>query len=303
MHPDEPAANSGELYVEFGPGQQLYTRWVGADRDRTPLLCLHGGPGAVSHEGLEPLEGIAADGRQVIFFDQLGCGRSSRPDDPSLWRNDLVCDQIDAIRAAYGLASVAVLGHSYGGWVTQEYALRQPTGLRGIVLADTAPDAEMYLAEGRRIRDSLPAQTRAVLDRHERAGTTDSPEYADAYRQFLEEFTCTIRPLPASIERARAGGNPEIARIMWGPGGRSFEMNGRLRGWSVVDRLPEIGIPVLVITGSEDMASPAIARFMATAIPDARCVIIDGGSHTPFYEDPETFCSSVRTFLTGIDAP
>ena len=293
---------SGERAVPFGDGWHLYARWAGGDRSLTPLLCLHGGPGSVSHDSLEPLEGVASDGRMVVFFDQLGCGRSSRPDDPSLWSNDLVCAQIDAVRAELGLTEVALLGHSYGGWVVQEYALRHPAGLRGIVLADTAPDAEMYLAEGRRIRRRLPAATQAVLDRHERAGTTDHPDYAAAYQQYLEQFTCTIRPLPDAIRRARDGGNPDISRIMWGPGGRSFEMTGRLRGWSVLDRLPEIDIPTLVITGSEDMASPAIARTMTAGIHGARCVIVDGGSHTPWFERPDVFCDSVQGFLTDIDA-
>lgn len=291
-----------ERAVPFGDGWHLHTRWAGHDRSLTPLLCLHGGPGSVSHDSLEPLARIASDGRLVVFFDQLGCGRSSRPEDPSLWGNDLVRAQIDAVRAELGLTEVALLGHSYGGWVVQEYALRRPAGLRGIVLADTTPDADLYLAEGWRIRRRLPAATQAVLDRHERDGSTDHPAYAAAYQEYLDRFTCAIRPLPDPIRRAREGGNPEIGRIMWGPGGRSFELTGRLRGWSVLDRLPELEVPTLVITGSEDMASPAIARTMAAAIPGARCVIVDGGSHTPWFEQPDVFCDSVRAFLAGLDA-
>ncbi|TDD69824.1 alpha/beta fold hydrolase [Jiangella aurantiaca] len=292
----------GERLVPFGDGWHVYTRWVGHDRSRTPLLCLHGGPGSVSHDVLEPLERLADDGRRVIFFDQLGSGRSSRPADPSLWSNELVHAQIDTIRDELGLDEVALLGHSYGGWVVQEYALGDPVGLRGIVLADTAPDAKMYLAEGMRIRRGLPPATQAVLDRHEQGGTTDDPEYAAAYQQYLDVFTCRLRPLPDAIRRARAGGNPEVSRIMWGPGGRSFEMTGRLRGWTVLDRLHRIAVPTLVITGSEDMASPAIAQTMAAAVPGARCVVVDGGSHTPWFEDPDAFCEAVETFLSGIDA-
>ncbi|GII95336.1 alpha/beta fold hydrolase [Sinosporangium siamense] len=186
--------------------------------------------------------------------------------------------------------------------VAQEYALAGAAGLAGLVLADTSPDLSMYLREGWRIRLRLPGEVRAVLDRHEEAGTTDSPEYAAAYQIYLNRFTCKLRPVPEAILRGQAGGNPEISRVMWGGGGRSFQVDGRLRGWSVLSRLGGIGVPTLVITGSDDMASPAIAATMAAAIPDARLVVVEGGSHTPFYEDPQGFCGSVSDFLTELDA-
>ena len=61
------------------------------------MLCLHGGPGA-SHDYLESLGAMAKRGRRVIFYDQLGCGNSDQPDDPSLWKVPLFVEEVGVVR-------------------------------------------------------------------------------------------------------------------------------------------------------------------------------------------------------------
>src|SRR3954464_386740 len=112
-------------------GFNVWYRIVG-DREepgKLPLLCLHGGPG-VPHDYLEPLEALAATGRRVIFYDQLGCGNSDHPHDPSLWSVELFVEEVGAVRRALGLEAVHILGQSWGGMLGMEYALTQPSGLR-----------------------------------------------------------------------------------------------------------------------------------------------------------------------------
>ncbi|MGB3715348.1 MAG: alpha/beta fold hydrolase [Candidatus Promineifilaceae bacterium] len=143
-----------------------------------PLLTLHGRP--PSQEVLEPLEVLAETGRPVIFYDQLGCGRSDRPDDPSLWSIDLFADELEALRRDLKLEQIHLLGHSWGGVVSMKYALRQPSGIVSLVLASTFADRAMLDADFERLHNELPADVRETMRKHEAAGTTDDPAYKQA---------------------------------------------------------------------------------------------------------------------------
>ena len=113
------SAHEGYATVEGG---RIWWRSVGGGSS-TPLLTLHGGPGA-GHDYLTPLEALA-DQRNVVLYDQLGCGRSDKPDDPGLWRIERFCDEIDALRDTLALKEVILFGHSWGGWLALEYIARR----------------------------------------------------------------------------------------------------------------------------------------------------------------------------------
>ena len=120
-----------EGYIPFR-GYRTWYRMVanGEEPGKFPLLALHGGPGA-THDYLEPLEAMAATGRRVIFYDQLGCGNSDQPHDPSLWTIPLFVAEVGAIRSALGFDHVHLLGQSWGGQLALEYMLTRPTGALG----------------------------------------------------------------------------------------------------------------------------------------------------------------------------
>ena len=152
-----------EGFVSFR-GYQVWYRIVG-DHDgpgKLPLLCLHGGPGA-THDYLEPLEAIAATGRRVAFYDQLGNGNSARPNDPSLWTVALFVEELGKMRHALGLDRVHILGQSWGGMLAMEYALTQPAGLASLILADSPASAPQWITEINRLRAELPPDVRETL--------------------------------------------------------------------------------------------------------------------------------------------
>ncbi|HEX2028062.1 MAG TPA: alpha/beta fold hydrolase [Nitriliruptorales bacterium] len=163
---DVPVA---EGFVPFH-GMRTWFRVVGPlGGDRTPLLCLHGGPGMPS-DALEPLEALATTGRAVIRYDQLGCGRSDRPRDPSLWAVSTFVDELARMRSALGLERVHLLGWSWGGMLALEYLLdRQPEGVASLVLASAPASAPLWRAEVRRLRDQLPAHVVRAMARYESA--------------------------------------------------------------------------------------------------------------------------------------
>ena len=151
-----------EGHVEV-TGGRVWFRRMGVDRPGTPLLLLHGGPGAASYY-IEPLaERLAAD-RPTVVYDQLGCGRSERPDDTSLWTVDRSVEELDQVREALGLGTCHLFGQSWGGWLAIEYMAREPSGIERLILASTSASIPQFMAEARRLIEALPEPHARVLD-------------------------------------------------------------------------------------------------------------------------------------------
>ena len=155
-----------EGFIPFR-GFRTWYRILGeqGEAGRFPLLCLHGGPG-MAHDYLEPLEAIAGTGRRVIFYDQLGCGKSDHPHNPSLWQTELFVEEVDAVRRFLGLDQIHLLGQSWGGFLAQEYMLTKPAGIRSLILADTAASTARWIAEANHLRAELPSEVQETLRRH-----------------------------------------------------------------------------------------------------------------------------------------
>ena len=154
----DPAFPFTEGSVAFR-GYNVWYRIVGEREEpgKLPLLCLHGGPG-VPHDYLEPLEAMAATGRRVIFYDQLGCGNSDHPHDPSSWTVDLFVEEVGVVRRALGLERLHLLGQSWGGMLAMQYALTQPAGLVSLIVASSPASMRQWVAEANRLRMELPPE-------------------------------------------------------------------------------------------------------------------------------------------------
>jgi proline-specific peptidase len=203
-----------EGFVPFR-GYRTWYRVVGerTTPDKPPVVLLHGGPGIPS-DCLEPLTALANTGRQVVFYDQLGCGNSDHPDDPTLWSIDLFLDELATVRAALRLDRIHLLGFSWGGTLALEYAMTQPSGLASLVALSCGPSSRMAEDATERVYDELPREVRETLRRHEAAGTTDDPEYQAARQVFNVRHVCRIDPWPAFLERAVARANWAIGAAM-----------------------------------------------------------------------------------------
>jgi proline-specific peptidase len=118
---------------------------------------------------------LADDGRAVVFYDQIGCGKSDHPEESTLWTMPTFVEEVAAVRDALGLERVHLLGHSWGGWLALVYARGRPSGLASLTLASTSASLPAFAAETRRLKESLPAEVQDVIDRHEAEGTTDDP--------------------------------------------------------------------------------------------------------------------------------
>ena len=292
-----------EGFVEFR-GARTWYRSVGAAATdaRLPLLILHGGPGA-THQYLAPLESLARGGRRVIFYDQIGCGRSGGPrDDPDFYDARLFVDELQAVRDALGLERVHLLGQSWGGMLAMQYALDDPAGLASIVVADSPADMRHWVAEANRLRADLPADVAATLTAHETAGTTTNPAYAAAVEVFYRRHVCRLAEWPEPFLRSIDAMTNDgfVYNVMNGPS--EFHVIGKLKDWTIRDRLHEIRVPALLLSGAHDEATPAIVGEVATRIPNAAWILFEQSSHTPHLEEPAAFEAAVNGFLAGVEA-
>jgi proline-specific peptidase len=292
--------HAAEGYVPFR-GYRTWYQVVGdipAAGRGLPLLVLHGGPG-FPHDYLTDLAQFSDDGHPVVFYDQLGCGKSDHPQDPALWVMDTFVDELATVRAALGLDRVHLLGHSWGGWLALEYVLRKPAGLASVVLASTCASIPAFAAETRRLKRSLPTQTQEALDRHEAEGTTNDPGYLVAALAYYRQWVCRLDPFPEHIVHSFLNISDDVYQIMQGP---EWNVTGNLKDWDVTARLGDIDLPVLITSGRYDEMTPALVEPLVAGIKDAQHVVFQESSHLAMAEEPHRYRQVLGSFLDQVEA-
>ncbi|VGO19904.1 proline iminopeptidase-family hydrolase [Pontiella sulfatireligans] len=283
--------------VRLRSGHRVWYRRVGAGGD-TPLLVLHGGPGA-GHDYLEPLEKLAAD-RPVILYDQLGCGKSDQPNDRSLWRMERFVSELDEVRKALGLQEIHLFGQSSGGMLAIDYMLTHPQGVASLILADSCAGMLQLEQEIKRLKSGLPPETIAILDRCEAIGDFQNPEYRVAVAAFYKRHVCRLSEFPDCLLRTTANlkDNP-VYETMNGP--NELVITGNLKDWDRTSRLSEITIPTLVLVGRCDEVTPACSETLHRGIAGSQLVVFEESSHIPHIEEEGKYLGVVSGFLSRVD--
>ncbi len=284
-----------EGFVSVSGGRVWYQ--VIGTGDAIPLLALHGGPG-VPHDYLETLADLA-DERPVIFYDQLGCGRSDRPEDGTLWHIERFVEELNLVCRALGLTQVHLLGQSWGTMLATDYALLQPPGLVSLILAGPALSIPRTIEEMSYLVAELPAEVQTTLRRHEAAGTTDSPEYQQAADVFNQRHLCRLQPAPDPLQRAVAGMGLPVYRTMWGPS--ECNCTGNLKQYDRTGRLGEITVPTLFTVGRYDETTPAATAWYHELMPGSEMVVFEQSAHLPHLEEPELYLQTIRDFLRRVE--
>lgn len=263
-----------------------------------PLVVIHGGPG-LPHNYLDDLRVVARTGRPVVFYDQLGCGRSDRPHDPRHYTVSLFVEELSELRRHLGIDRCHIFGQSWGGMLALEYLLTSPTGVSSVVLASAPASMPLFAEETGRLRRELPPAVQMALEEHEAAGSTSSTEYRDAAMFFNRRHVCRLDPLPAVLTSAMAAFGTEVYETM--VGASECHVTGTLRDWSVEERLSEIALPTLVMSGRFDEVTPLLAERLAAGLPDCRRVMFEQSSHMPHLEEPQRFVDELLNFLAATE--
>ena len=292
-----------EGLVSFGEYETWYRVTGNIASGMTPLVVVHGGPGC-SHDYLEGLAEIAASGRAVVHYDQVGGGRSTLLPNkgPEFWTVDLFLAELDNLLSFLGIEQrYFLLGQSWGGMLGAEHAIRRPAGLKGLVISNSPASMALWASEAKILRGEMPAEIEAALDRHEASGTTDDPEYLAATQAYYDLHVCRVVPNPPELVRTFEflTNDPTVYNTMNGP--NEFFCIGTLRDWSVVDRVKAIAAPTLLLSGRYDEATPATVQPFLDNIPDVRWEIFENSSHMPFIEEPERYRQVVESFLNSLD--
>jgi len=293
------------LLVPFGE----YETWVQITTPDTaapgalPLFVLHGGPG-MAHNYVANIGELAKEtGRVVIHYDQIGCGRSTHlPDAPAdFWAPQLFVDEFHAVRTALEIDTYHLLGQSWGGMLGAEIAVGQPAGLVSLSICNSPASMELWVCGANELRAQLPQRTHDALTRHEAAGTVTDPEYLAATAEFYRRHVCRIAPVPQDFldSEAQMEAEPTVYHTMNGP--NEFHVIGTLREWTVIDRLPAITAPTLVVAGEFDEATPATWQPYLQRIEGARSHVFPDSSHCTHLEKPGEFRAVIGAFLAEIE--
>jgi L-proline amide hydrolase len=270
-----------------------------------PLIVAHGGPGA-THDYLRSIGDLAVGGRTVVFYDQLGNGRSTHlpRQGADFWTVDLFVKELQNLVTTLVLADgYHLLGQSWGGFLAQEYALTFPVGLVSLVLADTAASFPEFLAECNRLRELLPPEVQQCLLSHEKAGTTDDPDYLAACDVFYRRHVCRLQEWPAEVTESFAwiDRDPTVYHTMNGPS--EFHVIGSIKDWSVRARLPEIAVPTLLLSGAHDEAGPAVQRTLLDGIPGSTWTLFQNSAHMPHVEERDRYMDVLSGWLADNETP
>ncbi|TAA25715.1 proline iminopeptidase-family hydrolase [Pseudoxanthomonas winnipegensis] len=298
-----PCSVQREGHVPFR-GHATWYRVIGDLRSGlAPLVLLHGGPGC-THDYLQAFADLAQGGRAVVFYDQLGNGRSTHLRDApdAFWTVQLFLDELDALLEHLGIAQhYDLLGQSWGGMLAAEHAVRRPAGLNALVIASSPSSFPLWVREARRLRMGLPQDVREALERHEARGDYQHPDYQAATQVFYQRHVCRLDPWPPEVQRtfAAIADDPTVYFSMNGP--TEFHVIGSLRDWDIGDRLDRVQAPTLVISGVHDEATPACVAAYVERIPDARWVCMPESSHMCHVEERAATMRHVDAFLAVHD--
>lgn len=283
---------------------ELYYELLGDSADPT-LVSLHGGPGISDHsKGKQAFESLT-DQYSLLVYDHRGCGDSSLTPPYS---NEQYAKDAEALRETLELGDVVLIGGSYGGFITQQYASQFPEHLNGFVLRDTAPTSEYEENAWKNAREKWPRLQEMELgvpditwDEFSRVmdGNVNSDDefervfhgMAPLYAPSLESFDESAAEAAAEATESRTF-HHETHNVMFTEEYPTMDYR---------DALKQIDKPALVTVGRHDwITPPAASKEIANRLSNAQLVIFEQSGHSPNFDQQAQYLDRVREFLTAI---
>jgi proline iminopeptidase len=276
-------------------GKVWFKKTLGGNK--LPVVTLHGGPG-FPHDYLENLEELSKD-RTVVFYDQLGCGRSDRPTDESLWKVETFVEGLEELRNALGFNQIHLLGSSWGTMLAVDYTLKFPERVKSLVLSSPCLSAHYWSEDAKILCAEMGEEWNRKRLAQEEAGTTSSPEFQALVKEFNLKYVYRVVPPSPVIARALSCAGYPTYKIMWGPA--EFRLTGNLKNYDRVGDLPRITHPTLFTCGRFDEARPETAQLYASKMKSARVKVFEKSAHLAHLEEPVAYISEVSRFLASVD--
>lgn len=282
----------------------VWTKRLG-NNPKMKLLLLNGGPGG-THECFEAFESfLPAEGIELIYYDQLGCGNSDNPKDTSMWDLPRYVEEVEQVRVALNLTkdNFYLLGHSWGGILAMQYALKYQQHLKGLIISNmmsSCPDYGKYADEvlAKQMQPAVLAEVRAL----EASNDFDNPRYMELlYPNFYEQhiLRMPVASWPDPILRMFAKLNQSLYVTMQGPS--EFGISGKLEHWDVKAQLKNLSVPTLVVGAQHDTMDPEHMKWMSTEVQNGSFLFCPNGSHCAMYDDQETYMAGLIKFILGVN--
>jgi proline iminopeptidase len=281
---------------------KTYYRVVGKNTgNKKPLVLLHGGPGS-THNYFEVLDRIAEeDGRQLVMYDQIGCGNSYVENRPDLWNSKVWIEELIELRKHLGLNEIHLLGQSWGGMQTLEYVCNyKPEGLKSIILSSTLPASWLWAEEAQRMIAQMPQDMQDAIKKATEFGDYSSPEYQAAEAEYMRQHCAgeVTENDPECLRRPKKAGRESYV-VGWGP--NEFTPLGTLKDYDVIDQLGDIKEPALIINGGNDLCTPYVAKFMYDRIPNSEWELFRTCRHMCFVEDNDHYVEVLKKWMNKND--
>ena len=285
----------------------VWTKKVG-DNPTIKVLLLHGGPGA-THEYFECFDSfLPKEGIEYYYYDQLGSAYSDNPNDSSLWEIDRFVDEVESVRVALNLdaSNFYLLGHSWGGILATEYALKYQKNLKGLIISNMMPSIPDYVKYANDVLGpKLPAEVLAQIRAFEAKGDYTNPEYLklitdNYYPEHILRLSADKWPDP--VKRAFAKMNYPLYLKMQGPSEFGVVGDAVLKNWDRKANLKEIAVPTLSIGGEFDTMDPKAMEALAKAVQHGQYLYCPKGSHMSMYDDQQTYFNGLIKFLKETDS-
>ncbi|MGB3081174.1 MAG: proline iminopeptidase-family hydrolase [Saprospiraceae bacterium] len=282
----------------------VWTKTFG-DNPTIKLLLLNGGPGA-THEYFECFESfLPAEGIEFIYYDQLGCGNSDNPKDTSMWDLPRYVEEVETVRKALSLDknNFYLLGHSWGGILALEYALKYQDHLKGLIISNmmcSCPDYGKYADDV--LSKTMDPKVLDTIRMIEAKGDFDNPKYMALlmphfYAQHI--LRMPVDQWPEPVTRSFAKINQSLYVTMQGPS--EFGIGGNLAKWDRKADLPNLTVPTLTIGAKNDTMDPEHMKWMSTQVKNGSFLYCPNGSHMDMYDDQDIYMAGLIKFLKGVD--
>ena len=292
--PATPALGPGEAMLPVRGGRIWYK--ASGTGHGTPMVLLHGGPGAGSYY-LKPFEEIGDD-RLVIRYDQLGAGKSDRLTDTTLMVIPRFVEELDSLRRALKIDRWFVNGHSWGTVLALEYYKAHPDHVAGIVFGGSVFDWRAYVRETEAWTRQMSDSAQRAIAAWKKGGSPDAPAFKAATDEFYARYVWR-HPVKADLDSTTAGyGNEQYIYMQ---GAYEYVVTGTLKTYDAIADLPRIKVPVLSTTGEFDEVGPRTVEAHAKMIPGARFILYKGSGHVTSWDARDANVKDVREFLRQVD--
>jgi proline iminopeptidase len=283
---------------------KVWTKRVG-NNPRIKVLLLHGGPGA-THEYFEAFDSyFPGQSIEYYYYDQLGSAFSDQPKDPSLWDLPRFVEEVEQVRLALHLdaGNFYLLGHSWGGILAMEYALKYQSNLKGLIISNMVASIPAYVeyAQGT-LMPPMDQKVLAEIKALEAKQDFDNPRYMELLVPNYYALHILRMPpdeWPDPVNRAFARLNKDVYIPMQGPS--EMSASGKLEKWDRSADLGKITVPTLAIGARYDTMDPKYMEKMAGLFGNGQYLYCPDGSHLAMYDDQKTYFEGLIKFIRDVD--